>query len=784
MNKGLYCILGVLAGIVWYVNACTPGSSRGVEHSASTALPDVVSYNFDIRPILSDKCLACHGPDANKREAGLRLDIAENAYAALKEHPTAHALVPGKPESSEVFLRISSTDTAQVMPPVSSNLKLSGREVKLIEKWIKQGASYQKHWAFVAPQKPALPSVKQTDWPKNEIDYFILQKQEQQGLTPNEEADKERLLKRLSLDLTGLPPSLSLMDRFLTDKSANAYEKAVDELLSNPAYGEKMAVHWLDLARYADSHGYQDDGYRTQWPWRDWVIHALNKNMHYDQFVTWQLAGDFLASPKGWSGPGTASKEQLLATGFNRNHKITEEGGVIPEEYRIMYVTDRSDLFGKGLLGVTMECAHCHDHKYDPFSQKEYYQLFAFFNNVKEVGMESVIGGPDTYAKKPLMEICDEDVQDILSFVNKRDTNKLIVSVMTDLDTTRKTFILKRGAYDAPGDEVQPGTPKSILPFNPSYPKNRLGLSKWLFDKKNPLTARVYVNQLWQEFFGKGIVKTSGDFGMQGELPSHPELLDWLAVDFMQHNWDIKRLVKQMVMSATYRQSAVIPPDKLAADPDNTLLARGPRYRIQAEFVRDLILSSCGLLTKTIGGPSVKPYQPAGLWEGATSGRGLLSAYNQDHGANLYRRGMYTLIKRTVPPPSMAIFDASNRDLCEVKRLKTNTPLQALIMMNDPTVLEASRVLAAKLLQEPSAVNDKISKAFRLIVSRKPTEKEVTLLSAYYDKERKKIDRRSAEKALAVGEYPVPPSVDKIQLAALMRIVTTIYNLEETITKS
>ena len=784
MNKGLYCILGVFAGIVWYVNACTPGSSRHVEHSGSGELPDVVSYNFDIRPILSDKCLACHGPDANKREAGLRLDLAENAYAALKEHPTAHALVPGKPELSEVFLRIASTDTAQVMPPVSSNLKLSGREVKLIEKWIKQGAEYQKHWAFVAPRKPTLPQVKQTDWPKNEIDYFILQKQEQQGVKPNEEADKERLLKRLSLDLTGLPPSLSLMDRFLADKGANAYEKAVDELLRSPAYGEKMAVHWLDLARYADSHGYQDDGYRTQWPWRDWVIHAFNKNMHYDQFVTWQLAGDFLSSPKGWGGPGTASKEQLLATGFNRNHKITEEGGIIPEEYRIMYVTDRNDLFGKGLLGVTMECAHCHDHKYDPFSQKEYYQLFAFFNNVKEVGIESVIGGPDTYAKKPLMEICDEDVNDILSFVSKRDTNKLIVSVMSDLDTTRKTFILKRGAYDAPGDEVQPGTPKSILPFNPNYPKNRLGLAKWLFEKQNPLTARVYVNHLWQEFFGKGIVKTSGDFGMQGELPSHPELLDWLAVDFMDHGWDIKRLVKQMVLSATYRQSAIIPPDKLASDPDNTLLARGPRYRIPAEFVRDVVLASSGLLTKTIGGPSVKPYQPAGLWEGATSGRGLLSAYNQDHGANLYRRGMYTLIKRTVPPPSMAIFDASNRDLCEVKRLKTNTPLQALIMMNDPTVLEASRVLAATLLQESGGVNDKISKAFRLIVSRKPTEKEITLLSAYYDKERKKIDRQSAEKVLAVGEYPVPPNIDKVQLAALMRIVTTIYNLEETITKS
>jgi len=738
-------------------------------------VPDEISYNFDIRPILSDKCLACHGPDANKREAGLRLDLAENAFQALKENPKAHALVAGKPELSAAYLRITSKDTALLMPPPSSNLKLSQHEINLIEKWIKQGAKYEKHWAFVAPKKPAVPKVELTDWPKNEIDYFILQKQEQKGLKPNEEADKERLLKRLSLDLNGLPPSLQMMDEFLTDNSPKAYEKMVDKLLKSPAYGEKMAIHWLDLARYADSHGYQDDGYRTQWPWRDWVIHAFNNNMHYNDFVTWQMAGDLMPN---------STKEQLLATGFNRNHKITEEGGVIPEEYRIMYVTDRNDLFGKGLLGVTLECAHCHDHKYDPFSQKEYYQMFAFFNNVKEVGIESVIGGPETYAKKPLMEISNEDVKNILTFVNKQDTNRLIVSVMGDLDTTRKTYVLKRGVYDAPGEEVQPGTPTSILPFSDKYPKNRLGLSQWLFDKKNPLTARVYVNILWQEFFGKGIVKTSGDFGMQGELPSHPALLDWLASDFMEHNWDIKRLVKQMVTSSTYRQSAVVTKEKLAADPDNVLLARGPRYRIHAEFIKDLVLSSSGLLNKTIGGPSVKPYQPAGLWEGATSGRGLLSVYNQDHGGSLYRRGMYTLIKRTVPPPTMGIFDASNRDLCEVKRLKTNTPLQALVMMNDPAVLEASRVLAGKLLQEKTESKDKIIKAFRLIVCRKPNEKELGVLTAYYDKELKTIKPEAARKMVAVGEYPMIKNIDIKTLAALMRVVSTIYNLEETITKS
>ncbi|KAA6441319.1 DUF1553 domain-containing protein [Dyadobacter flavalbus] len=767
-----FIITLLTAGIAFAIQSCNkaPGTQE-----AERKLPDQVSYNFDIRPILSDKCLACHGPDANKREAGLRLDVEESAFEALQENPEAHALVKGKPEFSQAYLRMTTKDTALLMPPPASNLKLTQREIGLIEKWIRQGARYEKHWAFVTPKKPALPEVSDKKWPVNEIDYFILQKLEENGMKPNEEADKERLLKRLSLDLVGLPPTLEMMDKFLADKRPDAYERMIDQLLKSPAYGEKMSLHWLDLARYADSHGYQDDGYRTQWPWRDWVIHAFNNNMHYNDFVSWQLAGDLMPN---------ATKEQLLATGFNRNHKITEEGGVIPEEYRIMYVTDRNDLFGKGLLGVTLECAHCHDHKYDPFSQKEYYQMFAFFNNVKEVGIESVIGGPETYAKKPLMEISDEDVKGILSFVNKTDTNQLIVSVMGDLDTTRKTYILNRGVYDAPGDEVQPGTPASILPFDKKYPKNRLGLSQWLFDKRNPLTARVYVNILWQEFFGKGIVKTSGDFGMQGELPSHPALLDWLATDFMEHDWDIKRLVKQMVSTAAYRQSAVVSKEKLAKDPDNILLARGPRYRIHAEFIKDLVLASSGLLNKTIGGPSVKPYQPAGLWEGATSGRGLLSVYNQDHGSALYRRGMYTLIKRTVPPPTMSIFDASNRDLCEVKRLKTNTPLQALVMMNDPAVLEASRVLATKLLQEKSEDKDKITKAFRLIVCRKPSEKELDILTAYYERQLKSIQPKSAEKMLAAGEYPLTKNLDKKAAAAFMRVISTIYNLEETITKS
>ncbi|MBS1599083.1 MAG: PSD1 domain-containing protein [Bacteroidetes bacterium] len=763
-------------GVIFILFTAIIFFSQSCEHKNSAALPETVSYNFDVRPILSDKCYACHGPDANKRQAGLRLDIPEVAYKTLKDNPNAHVLVPGSPEQSELYIRISSKDTSEIMPPPSCGLTLTEPQIEILKKWISQGAKYEKHWAFSPPKQVALPQVSDQKWVKNEIDYFILNKLDQKGLKPNEEADKERLLKRICLDITGLPPSIELMDKFLNDASPNAYEKTVDELLQNPAYGEKMAVHWMDIARYADSHGYQDDNYRSQWPWRDWVIHAFNNNLPYDQFITWQLAGDLIPN---------ATKEQLLATGFNRNHKITEEGGVIEEEYRVEYVTDRTNTFGRALIGVTLECAHCHDHKYDPFSQKEYYQMYAFFNSVQERGLESTVGGPETYAKRPMIQIKNEDVKGVLSFVNKQDTDKLIVSVMGDSNKMRPTYILNRGAYDQHGDSVEPSTPKAILALN-NYPKNRFGLAEWLFDKNNPLTARVFINQLWQEVFGRGIVKTASDFGMQGELPSHPDLLDWLSVDFMNHGWDIKYMMKKMLMSATYRQSAVASTEKIKADPENIFLSRGPRFRVQAEFVRDIVLSSSGLLVKKIGGPSVKIYQPPGLWEAATSGRGILTEYKQDHGDSLYRRGLYTFIKRTLAPPSMMIFDASNRDQCEVKRSRTNTPLQALIMLNDPTVMEASRVLAEKILAEKISDEEKIIKAFRLIVCRKPSDKEIKILKDYYSDQLEtfKTNKQNAEKVLSVGEYPLSPKTDKVTAAAMMQVITTIYNLEETITKS
>ncbi len=748
------------------------------EGRSKADLPDVVSYNFHIRPILSDKCFACHGPDANKRAANLRLDMAEYAFAPLTETKGAFALVAGKPEESELYKRIISKDTAYLMPSPESHLgALSETEIALIKKWIQQGAKYEKHWAFIPPQKKSLPKIKNAEWTKNEIDFFVASALEKIGLEPNEEADKERLLKRLSLDITGLPPSIELMDQFINDASANAYEKVVDVLMKSPQYGEKMAIHWLDIARYADSYGYQDDNIRTQWPWRDWVIHAFNKNLPYDQFITWQVAGDMLPN---------ATKEQILATGFFRNHKYTEEGGVIPEEYRMEYLFDKTKTFTKGIQAITLECAQCHDHKYDPFSQKDYYSFLAFFNNTKEKGYEGDVSISKP-AKYPILKLTDDEIKKYLSFINKKDTGLITISVMAE-DTLRKTYLLNRGVYDQPtGNPLTPSAVPAVMKFdNQKFEPNRMGLAKWTIDKNNPLTARVFVNHLWQEFFGKGIVKTAGDFGMQGELPSHPELLDWLAVDFVEKGWDIKKLVKKIVLSATYRQSVKTNAEKLKLDPDNIYYSRGPRNRLSAELIRDLVLSSSGLLVKTIGGPSVKPYQPKGLWEGATSGRGALSTYQQDRGQNLYRRGLYTFIKLTLPPPSMTLFDASNRDQCEVKRSKTNTPLQALIMMNDPTVLEASRVFAQHLMLENSVSKEKIQKAFRMIICRKPTTKELEILFTFYSDqyEQLKQGKLDAIATVQVGEYPQKTIADKYSFAALMKTINAIYNLEECITKS
>ena len=736
-----------------------------------------ISYNRDIRPILSDKCFSCHGPDVNKMKAGLRLDLQASAYAELPNNKGHYAIVPGHPEQSELIRRIASDDPNIVMPQPASHLaKLTPEEIALFTQWIKEGAVYEKHWSFVAPKKVALPKIDNTKWVKSEIDYFIAEKIEEKKLAPNAIAEKENLIKRAYIDLNGLPPNYNELQSWLNNNNENWYASLMDQLMSKPAYGEKMSVLWLDLARYSDSYGYQDDNIRTQWPWRDWVINAFNKNMHYDEFLTQQIAGDLMPNN---------NKSTILATAFWRNHKYTEEGGVIEEEYRVTNNIDKTRTYGKAILGVTIECAQCHDHKYDPFSAKDYYQLYGFFNMSKEKGYEGDVS-VSTPAKTPKLFINAVDRQNILNYINTKDTNQLEVSVMGD--TVRPTYVLSRGRYDAPSTLVQPAALNSVMPFDTTkYERNRLGLAKWTVNKNNPLTARVFVNFIWQDIFGKGLVKTSGDFGLQGELPTHPELLDWLAVDFMEHNWDIKYLLKKIMSSATYMQSSKIEKQTLEKDPDNTYYTRAPRTRLKAEFIRDWVLATSGLLNNTIGGPSVKPYQPKGVWESTTSGRGQLAAYKQDHGTALYRRGMYTFIKLTAPPPSMMLFDASNRDQCEAKRTSTNTPLQALNMLNDPTVLEAARVMAQKLSAEDLSIDQKIEKAFTMVLIRKPKFSEKFKLLNYFFQQQNYLKSNSSmiDQIVNVGEYKTAQKdKNELEVAALMKTCLIIYNLEEAIAKS
>jgi len=739
-----------------------------------------ISYNRDIRPILSDKCFLCHGPDANTRRVGLRLDLQEGAFAELQVNKGHFAVVPGSPEESELIRRIESTDPAVLMPLPESNLPhLTPEEIAVFKQWIKEGAKYEKHWAFIPPVKAEVPSVRKESWVKNEIDNFVLQKIEKKGLKPNDEASREMLIKRAFADLTGLAPTYDEINRWTNNSEKDWYDQLIDMLLQKPAYGEKMAILWMDLARYADSYGFQDDNIRSQWPWRDWVIYAFNINMPYDEFLTDQIAGDLLPN---------ATKETILATAFFRNHKYTEEGGVIDEEYRVSYNIDKTNTFGKAIMGVTIECAQCHDHKYDPFSQKDYYQLYAFFNESREVGYEGDVS-QSTPAKNPKLFITEEDRTNLMTYINAPDTNPLQVSVMGDSIVKKPTFILSRGSYDAPSDiRVKPTAIEAIMPFDTlTFQQNRLGLAEWTIDKKNPLTARVFVNFVWQEIFGKGLVKSSTDYGLQGDLPSHPELLDWLAIDFMEHDWDVKYLVKKILASNTYCQSSNVSKKQLELDPENIYYARAPRLRFKAEIVRDWVLSSSGILNPEIGGPSVKPYQPKGVWESTTSGRGVLASYKQDHGPSLYRRGLYTIFKLTAPPPGLMIFDASSRDQCEGLRTSTNTPLQALTMLNDPTVLEASRVLAENISITSNNLDEKIEQAFETILVRKPTKFEKNKLTEYFMKQQQFFNENPdlLKSTLEVGEYEHPKmEVNKLEAAALMKTILVIYNLEEAITRT
>ncbi|APZ94254.1 DUF1553 domain-containing protein [Fuerstiella marisgermanici] len=1016
----------------------------------------VVSFNRDVRPILSDKCMFCHGPDEATREAGLRLDDEQQTHGRI--------VVPGKPGRSELIARITSADENEIMPPADSGRSLSKKQIGILRQWIKQGGTYEKHWSFIAPVRSELAQVKISHGTVNAIDAFVFSRLESEGLQPSKRANKHTLLRRVSLDLTGLPPTVEELDAFLADESELAYERVVDRLLSSPRYGEHMARYWLDAARYADTNGFFVDSERSMWPWRDWVINAFNSNMPFDQFTIDQLAGDLVPN---------STLAQKIASGFNRNHMTTRETGAIDEEYRVEYVVDRVHTTATTWLGLTAACARCHDHKFDPISQKEFFQLFAFFNHVPENGVSRQSGNANpvlqlsspelqqqldamkqkvseidarvaaiepklsaTQSKweqvsrthpltlptqglrahfslngntandgsaaskaravgnvefeegflgqaakfdgdavlefgEPLDLDCDsafsfggwikpmtsgpacvlsknDDVNSLRGFdvmvlksklavhlihewnsnairvttKNKLDSSKWqqifvtydgsssaagvkvyvdgvlqelqvvydrlsgsiqtdqplrigrrstsaafvgliddvrlyegeltaqqvrnlftsqliggIVSiapeersayeqkklrkhflatpeaaefqevykqqshlhdqydelkasapsmmVMQDAEQPRETFVLVRGQYDQPGEKVDAGVPSSLPPLPDAAPRNRLGLAQWLVDSKNPLTARVIVNRYWQQLFGTGLVKTTGDFGAQGEWPSHPELLDWLAVEFRESGWDTKHILKLIVMSATYQQDSRITKKGMERDPENRLLARGPRFRLDAEAVRDNALAISGLLRNRAGGPSVKPYQPAGLWEAVSYGGDL--SYQPDNGEGLYRRSLYTYWKRQSPPPALLAFDAPTRETCTVNRPRTNTPLQALVLMNDVTYVEAARAMAQRIMELPSGnTADRIEFAFRLATARTPVAKETQVLQRIYEQQLKRFENnpQAALDLLSAGESQRDPSLDTAHHAAWTTVASMILNLNETITKN
>ncbi len=713
------------------------------------SLQGQVDYNRDVLPILASSCYACHGVDEKQRKAKLRLDVKEAAFA---ERDGVRAIVPGKPGESALVSRIFSGEKDEVMPPPGKGRALSDAEKTILRDWVAGGAVYREHWAFRKPVRPEVP--KAAGWAANEVDRFILAGLAERGLEPQGPASKEELLRRATLDLTGLPPTLEELDAFLSDKTPQAYAKAVDGLLASPRFGERLAAWWLDGARYGDSHGYDNDLENSQWPWRDWVIRSFNANKPFDEFTIEQLAGDLLDKP---------TNDQLIATGFNRNHRINTEGGAIDEEWRTEYVIDRVETMGMVWMGLSLGCARCHEHKYDPLSQEEFYQLFAFFNNLEEKGFINNLRG----SAEPR--------------VAYKANPKVQVMVMREKEKPRVTRVLVGGQYDAPGEEVQAGLPAFLPPLPAGEEMGRLGLARWLVNGDHPLTARVVVNRIWEQLFGSGIVKSVENLGIQADWPSHPALLDWLAVDFVESGWDLKSFIRKLVLSSTYRQSHVVDAKRLRLDPENRLLSRGPRLRLQAEMVRDQALALSGLLVERVGGPSVKPYQPAGLWEEVEK-RGK---FKRGNGQDLYRRSLYTNIRRTVAPPSMLLFDMPSREVCTVQRARTNTPLQALALMNEVTYVEAAKKFAERMMGQGVSAGERIAWGFRSATQRAPEGEELRILLAGYGRriERFKASPGSASKLLQRGEAKVSEKLNPVELAAMTTVAGVLLNLDEVINK-
>lgn len=840
--------------VVWFV---VLGATFAVRQSAAQE----IDFNRDIRPLLSENCFYCHGQDGNKRQAGLRLDVREDAI-------DGGAIVPSDLDASLLIERIDTDDVDMMMPPIDSNRHLTADQKALLRQWIAEGAQYSEHWAFVKPERPEEPAVRNEAWVRNPIDRFVLAKLERQGLEPSPEADRETLIRRLSIDLIGLPPTPEEVKAFVSDTDPKAYEKVVERLLASPHYGERMALPWLDAARYADSNGFQQDGDTWQWIWRDWVVDALNKDMPFDQFTIWQLAGDLLPD---------ATESQKIASAFNRNHMLNGEGGAIAEEQRFVNLFDRIDTTATTWLGLTVACAQCHDHKYDPITMRDYYQLMDAFNRVPETGT------PQFFSKRirvgrPLLELpteenlakikefedrinkLNEELQPHLNALfrgwregvledgNAADVEKLaepakqvlakpdeerseeeksllarelrkyfdqevrsrfgndypqikeIASIQKDLasyraeqiprvmimsdDQPRETHILNRGQYLEKLEPVSFDTPAFLPDLAEDQPRNRLGLANWLVSSEHPLTARVQANRMWQYFFGNGIVKTSEDFGVQSEYPQHKDLLDWLAVEFQDNGWSMKSIHRLIVTSATYRQTSNVSEELYQLDPENRLYARASRFRMPSMILRDWALATSGLLNDEVGGAPVYPYQPDAVWEALAITKERDFTYPNSTGADLYRRSLYTFWRRTVAPANM--FDASDRQACRVRSSRTSTPLHALTTLNDPTWVEASRVLAGELLQmKLSSDQDRLDECFERVLSRTPTEFESKRLLAALNTQRELFRGNSeqAEQLLQIGEAPLAENLDAIEHAALTVLCLGILNLDEALTR-
>lgn len=815
-----------------------------------------IDFNREIRPILSENCFYCHGQDSNKRQAELRLDDRE---AAVK----AGAITPGDVAKSTLIVRILSDDADQVMPPPKSNRRLSAEQKKLLEQWVKDGAAYEPHWAFVAPKRPAEPVVQQTPWVRNAIDRFVLAKLESEKLSPSPEADRATLIRRLSIDLIGLPPTPAEVDAFVADQDEHAYEKLVDRLLANQHYGERMALPWLDAARYADSNGFQQDGDTWQWIWRDWVVKAMNQDLPFDQFTIWQIAGDLLPN---------ATTDQKIASAFNRNHLLNGEGGAIAEEQRFVNLFDRIDTTATTWLGLTMACAQCHDHKYDPITQRDYYSLLDAFNRVPENGTpqyfssrirvaapllelpteentkqigewEAEIKAADAEAepiaasafegwrtglfadgkpaegkglpepvavilRKPDGERTDAEKKQVETDLRKHFDEKVRptlvaklpvlgkapeirnrlaayradklprVMIMSD-ERPRETSILDRGEYLNPRQKVTFATPAFLPALPAGAPANRLGFAQWLVMPEHPLTARVQVNRIWQHYFGAGIVKTAEDFGVQSEYPVHGPLLDWLAVEFRERNWSMKALHKLIVMSATYRQASRISPELRARDSENRLYARASRFRMPSMLLRDVALAASGLLDPRVSGAPVYPYQPDAVWEALAITKERDFTYPQSTGSDLYRRSLYTFWRRTVIPANM--FDASNRQTCRVRSAATSTPLHALTTLNDPTWVEAARVLAEKCVKGQLDLDARLSHAFRQVVGRPLKESDLQVLRRAFERQAAiyRADADAAKGLLSVGAAKRDESLDLTDHAAMTAVCLAILNLDE-----